>query len=624
MKYFGTIVLFWAIGHAPLAAQNLSRLFSPQGIAEIHITLDNGKQIGDIKNEKANSDYAGKIDARMEIRNSAHSRYEPSAFYTGRIKIDGRGNTSWHHDKRPYNIDLVEEDGATERDAALLGMGESDEWCLLAFWIDRSVMRFQLASWLGAQMEHLPWMPANRYVEVWINGNYRGLYALTEKIKRGKGNIDIKKLDATSTDLSGGYILEATPRDGGKSKPIETQTQIQTGPYDVNFVFKYPKPKNVTEAQRTWIRNYLNEFEEALRSDGFTDPTNGYLKYIDEDSFIDWTILHELSKGCDNLFHASVFVQKDRGSRLQMSAPWDFDLSFGNSGVFSEEGNWVKTHRWWSRLNQDPRYAAKFIARYEALFPLFCEIPAVLDANFKQLDETGVLLREQERFPNILMEYNNQELGYRTPETVAGHVRYLADWATSRNNWIYINLGRTDEEKGLRMRDIQPVIRILEPEVFMDEAPFRVKVMRTEDGNNRYAYSWNGGAYNNNPERRITNKGKYWVHIRDEWGNVSLASDTLYFGVPKPWPTGLATPAATEFSAIYRPQTHTITITAPTGGPLTIRLIDISGRAVRHQVFSQTHGPAVANLAVANLPAGIYILQGHSGTGHWTTKIRLE
>ncbi len=513
-------------------------LFSPQGIAEIHITLAEGKQIGDIQNEKATDDYKGKLKAEMVVKNSATSTYGQEEFYRGKILIDGRGNTSWHRSKRPYNIDFVGDDWATDNPAPLLGMPAGDEWSLLAYWNDRSLMRYPLASYLGQFLTGIPWTPRMRYVEVWINEDYRGLYSVSEKILRDNNRADIKKLDAASTDLSGGYILEATPSDGGKSKPIETATQIKTEREGINFVFKYPKAKNVTEAQRSWIKNHLDEFEEMLREDDFGDPVNGYEKYINVESFIDWTILHELSKGCDNLFHASVFVQKDRNGKLEMTAPWDFDLSFGNSGVYTEDENWIRTHpRWFGRLYRDSRYAQKYVERYEEFLPLIHKIPQILQANYEQLEASGVLEREFERFPEIIIDFRSDGEGRTTPTSYKGHVQYLSEWIMSRNAWMNIQLGVTDAQKGSRMKNTKPVIRVMDPEYMEDGSSFEVRVMQSDKNNNKYTYCWNdANTFSSSSSKTIKGreKGKYWVKIKDEWGNISLASDTLYFGV-EPW-----------------------------------------------------------------------------------------
>jgi hypothetical protein len=608
-----------------LFSQNDEFLFSPQGIAEIHITLADGKQIGDIKNEKANADYAGKIKASMVVKNSTTSTYGPEDFYTGKILIDGRGNTSWHRDKRPYNIDLVGDDWESENPSVLLGMPEGDEWCLLSFWVDRSLMRFQLASYLGQRMEGIPWMPRNRYVEVWINNDYRGLYALTEKIQRSENRVDIKKLNAESTNLSGGYILEASPADGGKSTPIEVATQIKTDREGINFVFKYPKAKNVTQEQRMWIKDYLDEWEEVLKSNNYKDPVNGYQKYINEDSFIDWTILHELSKGCDNLFHASVFVHKDRDGKLNMSAPWDFDLSFGNSSVYTEDDRWVRSHRWFGRLYQDDRYAQKFNNRYDELLPLFKKIPQILRANYNQLEETGVLEREYFRFPSILDDFRSDGEGRTTPTSYKGHVQFFSEWTMSRNNWIYISLGLTDQEKGERMKSIKPVIRVMDPEGMEGNSSFEVKVMKSNDNDNKYTYSWEDSPFNNNSSRIISQNGKYWVKIKDEWGNVSLVSDTLYVGVEPPIETGANNGKfnTSEILTYDNPVKEMLNInySALRTFKITIQLFDTKGCKVIDEISCLNQGYNRIQIPVSRLSKGIYFMCLYTDKGLISRKI---
>lgn len=604
-------------------AQNEEFLFSPKGIAEIHITLADGKQIGDIKNEKVHEDYAGKVRGSMIIRNSATSTYNETDFYNGSILIDGRGNTSWHHSKRPYNIDLVEEDWDTERIAALLGMPEGDEWCLLAFWMDRSLMRFQIVSYLGQFMTGIGWTPRNRYVEVWINNDYRGLYALTEKIQRDDNRIDIKKLDALSTNLSGGYILEGSSEE--KLKPIDKAVQFKTAKDDINFTFKYPKPKNVTTNQRIWIKNYIDEFETVLRNGDYTDLDNGYPKYINENSFIDWTIVHELSKGCDNLFHASIFVHKDRDGKLNMSAPWDFDLSFGNSGIYTEEGTWVRTHRWFGRLYQDSRYAQKFNARFEELIPIFGTIPEMIHANYEQLEHAGVLERENEKYPSILSDYVSDGEGRRTPTSYKGHARFLSEWIMSRKNWVYIDLALDNVEKGNRMKATKPVIRLMAPENMENGNKFEVKVMRSHDnGSNKYTYSWNNGSFNSAWTRSISQKGKYWVKIKDEWGNISQASDTLYFGVDPPTSNS---EVKSDLPFIYTYHINDM-ITINLSSPISetnaiISLLDLHGIKKYVEVFSINTGYNQIQVPVLGLPKGIYILHIQTSKTSKTKKIIL-
>jgi hypothetical protein len=619
-----TILLgIWALQTSLfLSAQNEAFLFSPKGVAEIRITLSNGKAINDIKNEKNDADYVGKLEGTMSISNSASSGYLTDDLYEGKILIEGRGNTTWGVPKKPYNIDLLTADGS-DNPAALLGMPASTEWALLAFWHDRSLMRIPLAMYLGQQMIGIPWTPHLRYVELWVNNEYRGLYCLCEKVQRDDYRIQIKKLTTDAEDqieprVSGGYALEASTSDKLNTQEQAVQFSVSDG---INFTFKYPKAKNVTPAQRQWIMDYINEFESVIYDDNlYKDPVNGFRKYVNIPSFIDWTILHELSKGCDNLFHASVFVQKDRNDKLNMTAPWDFDLSFGNSDIYSECGNWVRTHRWFNRCYMDADYANQYNARFDKLKPVFEKIPLILQANYSQLEESGAIDREKNRWPQILAEYSSKD-GLATAKEYKTYIQYLSEWIQSRNAWCYIALGLNDQEKGNRLKTTKPILRIMNPESMQAGTSFDIKVMKSDDNNNTYTYSWDDGAYTSNYSRTISHVGKYWVKIKDQWGNVSLTSDTLYFGVDSP--TSIQVEEASPFFTYNNPAKDFLHITylSSKEANLSFQFVDIAGRMVKKKKISAYGGYNTIEIPVSDLRSGIYTMQLFTEKGIISRKI---
>ncbi|MDP4240099.1 MAG: CotH kinase family protein [Bacteroidota bacterium] len=622
-KSFLIMLLFVALN---LQAQDEKLLFSPKGIAEVHITLDDGKQIDDIKNEKNDADYVGKLNGTMIIRNSANSTYADSVLYSGKIQIEGRGNTTWGVPKKPYNIDLVDEN-LGENPAPILGMPVSNEWALLAFWHDRSLMRIPLAMYLGQQMAGIPWTPHLRYAELWVNDEYRGLYCLSEKVQRGDDRVNLKKLtnaadDQTEPRISGGYLLEGSSEEKLSDEEIAVDFKTSS---DINFSFKYPKAKNVTSAQRTWILNYLNEFESVLGSHNFSDPINGYQKYMEIPSFIDWTILHEQSKGPDNLFHASTFVSKERSKKLNMNAPWDFDLSYANGSDKSEAGNMVRTHRWFARLADDPAYFSQYTARFDELRPLLYKIPEILEANYQFLNGTGVLDREKVRWPQILSEYSPETYMTR-PAGYHAHVRYLSDWIASRDAWCYIELGKTDQGKADRLKRTKPIIRILNFENMESGNPFYVKIMQSDKDNNLFKYYWNNSTTaSTNPLKVINSKGKYWVKIADNKGNISQVSDTLYFGVEEP--NSLNNPKTEMKFSYTNPATDLLTINycSPVNYPeCTVSLWDLCGIKAFEAKFNLAESYNQVQIPVAKLQRGIYILRLQANETFVSKKIILK
>jgi hypothetical protein len=481
--------------------------------------------------------------------------------------------------------------------------------------------------YLGQQMAGIPWTPRLRYVEVWINDDYRGLYCFSEKVQRGDNRVDLKKLtdavdDQTEPRISGGYLLEGSSEEklSDEEKAVDFKTSR-----DINFSFKYPKAKNVTVAQRDWIKNYLDDFESVLWSNNFTDPTNGYQKYMEIPSFIDWTILHEQSKGPDNLFHASTFVSKERDEKLNMNAPWDFDLSYANGGDKNEAGNMVRTHRWFARLAEDPAYFSQYTARFDELRPLFYQIPQILEANYQFLEESGALEREKAKWPQILTEYS-PETNMEKPVDYHAHVRYLSDWIASRDAWCYIELGKTDQEKADRLKQTKPIIRILDFENMEKESPFYVKIMQSGNDNNVFKYYWNDSpTASTNPLKKISSKGKYWVKIADNKSNTSLASDTLYFGVEAP--TSIDNLKAGLAFTYTNPAIDLIVInySLPSGNSkLFVSLWDMRGVKTFEAEFNATTGYNQIQVPVAELQRGIYIMRLRTNNSSVSKKIILK
>ena len=98
----------------------------------------------------------------------------------------------------------------------------------------------------------------------------------------------------------------------------------------MRFNYEYPKPEDIHANQKEYISNYIDLFEDALLSNNFKDPELGYKKYIDDDTFIDFFILNELSNNVDG-YRLSTFLTKNRDEKLKIGPIWDFNLSFGNA-----------------------------------------------------------------------------------------------------------------------------------------------------------------------------------------------------------------------------------------------------------------------------------------------------
>ena len=101
--------------------------------------------------------------------------------YNGDITIETRGNSSQWNDKTPYRFETVDEEGENNN-VELLGMPEENDWVLYAPWQDKTMLRNVLAYQLSNEIGK--YAPRTKFIELFLNDEYKGVYVLMEKIKR--------------------------------------------------------------------------------------------------------------------------------------------------------------------------------------------------------------------------------------------------------------------------------------------------------------------------------------------------------------------------------------------------------------------------------------------------------
>ena len=390
-----------------------------------------------------------KIMAKMQVINNPNgvNRFEDTDYeYDGYIGIEIRGNTAQMFPKKSYSFETRFGDGSNNN-VSLLGLPEENDWILHGPYSDKSLMRNALAYGIGNAMEN-GWHPRTRFVEVVLNGEYRGVYLFTEKIKIDKNRVDIAKLkpeDNSGDELTGGYIISIDrDQEGSWNSPF----MGRTGSVDVPFSYVDPKYDELTPAQRYYIRSHIIEFEYALHGNNFKDPESGYRAYIDVESFIDYFIMTELSRDLDG-YRVSVYFHKDKdskGGRLTMTPFWDYNICFGNANFFSAgnekgwasdgigAGDWYEIPFWWDRFRQDPYFETMLKYRWEKLRE------DVISKNTINsfIDSCQVVLKDAqvknfEKF-NILSTYvwpNNYVGG-----SYANEITYLKRWIGNRIDWL--------------------------------------------------------------------------------------------------------------------------------------------------------------------------------------------
>ncbi len=330
---------------------------------------------------------------------------------SGKMKIRGRGHSTWGlHPKKPYQLKF---DDKTK----MLGMPKDKKWIFLSEHSDKTLIRNRLAFEMG-YISNLDWTPECIYAEVFVNEDYRGTYNISQKVEEGNSRVAIG---------DEGYLLE-----------IDTPDHL--APDDVyfnstKFTIQIKEPQiEFGSSEFNYIKNYILEFESVLFSNNFNHPENGYKKYVDLDSFVDWYLINEMAKNQDARDYSSIFVNLVPGEKLKMGPIWDFDLGFGNVNYSECEFPtqfWVKHHSWISRMFLDPIFVSKVkerFAYFKSNEEYFLEI---IDSNASLLKYAQA---ENDKRWDI---YGNWI--WPNPVVFDSHaqeVDYLKDWFTSRMKWL--------------------------------------------------------------------------------------------------------------------------------------------------------------------------------------------
>ncbi|NOT73675.1 MAG: T9SS type A sorting domain-containing protein [Cyclobacteriaceae bacterium] len=385
------------------------------------------------------------------VRNNVN---DPFNNFSGKIGIERRGSTSQTlFPKKQYGIEL--RDNAGEGiDAPLLGLPKKDDWVLFAPYNDKSLMRDVLAYKLGRDMGD--YASRSRYCELVLNNVYQGVYVLLEKVKRDKNRVNIDKLDPaeiSGDNLTGGYIvkIDKTTGSGGDGWSSTFPPIHRSGNQTTFFQYDYPKQEDIAPEQKAYIKNYFASFETALAGENFKDPANGYRKYIDVNSFVDYFIANELSRNPD-AYRLSTYLHKKKdsdGGKIFMGPIWDFNLGFGNVDFCIKGGTegfvidynytcptdgWL-TPFWWNRLFKDEAFKAQVVARWSDLRAGPFQTSKVMT----YIDSVATVLNVESQQRNfqawpVLGAYvwPNSFVG----NTYQSEVNFLKDWTTKRLQWL--------------------------------------------------------------------------------------------------------------------------------------------------------------------------------------------
>lgn len=366
--------------------------------------------------------------------NSKYTNGEFPSLETSTVNIRGRGNSTWGWEKKPYKLKF-------DSKTSVLGMTANKDWTLLANYADKSLIRNTVALNMAHILDGMPFATSQYPVDLFVNGEYLGVYTLGEQIEVKEDRVDIE-VDLNVNNVDTGYLLQI----GGTTSEDTWDVTCFYTKFLRYVKLEEPEDEYLTRERVKYIKEY------CIAADNAVMAGVGYEEYIDVDALIDWVILHELTYNLDSCFHRSVYIVKQMGGKLQMGPAWDFDLALGNMsrdyGKYDiwvlpgedDEDAYIKLN-WLNYLYYNEDFCRKMEARWnevkdELLYSsldlideLYEKVAPSAEYNFKVWDILGKKVAFEPSYTNKYDTYEKQ-------------IGYLRDFIQDRWTWIDENVSK--------------------------------------------------------------------------------------------------------------------------------------------------------------------------------------
>ncbi len=399
-----------------------------------------------------------KIHATMGIifngEGNVNSISDPFNEFYGEIGIERRGSSSNGFPMKSYGLETWGPD-SSNYNVSIFDFPSDNDWILYAPYTDKSLIRNVLTYHIGNEMGN--YSPRTKLCEVVLNDEYIGVYVFMERIKINPGRVNINPVlpqDTLENELTGGYIVKIDKTTAG-GIIAWTSPHLASAPSTnpIHYQLHDPEITEINPLQLSYIEDYITTWEDTLAGVNFSDPINGFRKFIDVQSFIDFMLVNELSKNVDG-YRISTFLHKQRfseGGKLVAGPLWDFNLGWGNANYCygGDTTGWeidfnnycaggLDNPFWWKRMLEDSAYADEVNCRWFSLrngvlsneyllnyidsLAAFLEIPA--SRNYNKWPILGTYV-----WPNNFIGQTYQE-----------EIDYMKSWVVGRLTWMDNNM----------------------------------------------------------------------------------------------------------------------------------------------------------------------------------------
>ena len=368
-----------------------------------------------------------------ETRNH-HPSDKPDVESSAIIRV--RGRSSRYFDKHNYLLRFTNDDGSYAS-YKIMGMERHYEWALHGPYMDKSLIRNYL--WYNIAGEMMGYAPNVRFCEVILNGEYLGLYLMTETITNGEDcRVNISEPIGSTT--STGYVLRLDQGSKTELKNINNFTYYSyriSRKNKLNLNIEYPRAGALTAEMADAIEQEFSNFEKALYSFDHDSRVYGYQNWIDTDSFVDYFIINEFTQNYD-AGYLSTFLYKDIGGKYKM-AVWDFNNACGN---YNEVRPWLPGFQiqdtvWQWMLTKDEAYCQRIIDRYRMWRKGVLSEEYLLNYIDETLDYLGPAVgRNFEVWGYTFEDYRPLSPDSRNPDSFEQAVEDLKSFIQNRGAWM--------------------------------------------------------------------------------------------------------------------------------------------------------------------------------------------
>ncbi len=348
---------------------------------------------------------ATKVPGRVSILDRKNILYESGDYKDGEsgMTVRIRGNTSAYASKKPYKVKL-------QKKADLLFRGDDKkykdkDWLLLRYDELKMMAGFKVNELLG-----ITWTPGFQFVNVIFNGKNRGLYMLTEAVKRN----DECRLNVLKDE---GYIIEYD------AYWWNEDVYFTNGwTYSMAYTFKYPEEDEVTEEQVAYIKGFVAQVEKSIIE-------GNYEEYIDVLSFARWLLGQDILGNLDSAGSNMYLTKYDKttNSKLAMANLWDFD------NIYRMQDQWSNIHMtgafYFPHLlgSRNPAFRQTYVSLSDGGTQRICKVLSTYMKNFAS-SNTGVAV-------DASIVLDNARWHYGVP-TVQESVDRACEWFDSRAGWL--------------------------------------------------------------------------------------------------------------------------------------------------------------------------------------------